>query len=79
MRKEIDDMIKIFSFKSVHAAIKADDLFAKQSLEYKIITTPEYISSDCGMSIEFKALFIKEFCKILDDNNVKYVLNDKRE
>ncbi|HOE91241.1 MAG TPA: DUF3343 domain-containing protein [Candidatus Cloacimonadota bacterium] len=70
-------MKKIINFDSVHFTIKADSLFGKQNLDYIVITTPSYISTDCGMSIEINEEQAEAFCTILQQNNIKYKLFDK--
>lgn len=44
-------MTVLFTFLSVHHALKAEKILRTLGLEFDIIPTPRSISSSCGMSI----------------------------
>ncbi len=71
-------MKKIIIFDSIHYTIKAEKALELTTLPYQVITTPKYISSDCGMAIEIKEEYIKEAEAILNNNKIEHKTYDKR-
>ena len=64
-------MRKIIIFESVHFTIKADKYLKEMGVNYKIITTPREISSECGMSIETPVSDFEYIKKLLDEKEFK--------
>lgn len=62
----------LFLFESTHAVIKAEKICINKDIEYKIITVPRSISSQCGMAMEIKKEFEDKFTKILQDNKLNF-------
>ncbi len=69
---------KIITFESVHYTIKADALIAPLGINYQVVTTPKYISSDCGMSVEVAEEKAEQICELLDNHKITYKVYDKQ-
>lgn len=66
----------LITFQSSRAAIKADLLCDTHSIGRRIIATPEYITSECGMSLEVEEEFVEQLCLLLDKNSIQYKKHD---
>lgn len=74
----IGNMKKIVIFESIHYTIKAEKALEATTIPFQIITTPKYISADCGMAVEAKAEYIEEISTILKNKAIEHKIYDKR-
>ncbi len=56
-------------FQSTHHAIKAERIFAKTGLNYRVIPVPQEISADCGSSLRTQEL--KKALQLIRENQIK--------
>ncbi len=52
------------TFQSVHEAMKAEDVFHKTTLSFKVVPVPRQISSHCGVALLFSVKDKKDVEKI---------------
>ncbi len=62
----------LYLFKSTHKVIKAEKLFKKNNIYYKIIPVPKSISSECGMAIEIESKDEINCNNILKENTIEF-------
>lgn len=62
----------LFLFESTHAVIKAEKVCINSDVEYKIITVPRSISSQCGMSIEIDNKLEEKLSNLLENNKINF-------
>ena len=62
----------IISFNSTHQAIKCDQLFGKNEMDYTVLPTPREITQSCGMSIAFAIEDIDNIKEIINQNQIEY-------
>ena len=70
-------MMKIIVFDSIHYTIKADKLLQKTSCLYQIISTPNEISSDCGMCLETSEDQIEKITSLLTQNEIGFRVHER--
>lgn len=62
----------IITFKSTHAAMKAERALNKSGVPIVMIPVPRYITSDCGIALRFPAGRREETEGILEEHSVEY-------
>ena len=73
----------VITFKSTQYAMKADNTFKNEQINFKTIPTPREITKSCGLSIRFDLEDINEVEEIIDRNKLenegifKIVKNEK--
>ncbi len=66
------DEYNYMTFKSVSYAMKAEAVFKKNNLNFKIIPVPRSISSSCGLCIRFHKEDSDKLISAINNNNLEY-------
>lgn len=64
---------EIAVFITTHETLQAEKMFTENRIPIKPVIKPRFISSECGMALEFYSSFKKEILKICHDNNLELV------
>jgi hypothetical protein len=68
---------KILTFDSIHFLIKAEGQLRQRSIPFQVITTPQFITVDCGMSIEIDQDQEEEIFTLLQELDIKYKVYER--
>lgn len=66
------DEYNYMTFKSVSYAMKAEAVFKKNNIKFKIIPVPRSISSSCGLCIRFYKEDRDKLISTINNNNLEY-------
>lgn len=70
-------MKKILTFDSIHYLMKAEAQLRQQSIPFQVISTPQFITLDCGMSIEYDQDQEESIFKTLFEMDLKYKIYER--
>ena len=68
----MNDNYSVVIFFSTSAAVRAESLTQKKSLEVKLIPVPRNLSSDCGICLQINTKDKEKIEKILLEGKVEY-------
>lgn len=59
-------------FDSIHHVLAAEDVFRQKGVWCDLVPTPKELSSDCGMSVEFREQDKRKALEVLRNQRVKW-------